>query len=342
MDLLRSLPLGLYLEQPITWLHSLDARVKLIWLLSFLLAPLLGNVACRIALVLLLIFLTFTAMIPMRVWRKQMGWLLIFSIMVFLITAIAPDGLAVEHQRRLPPSEITLVTTPPTEQTSPTRQPWYDPFGWFTNSEANQPTDPTKDTAKNQELPSQIDLPQPTDYRYVLFDQGPLKINRRSLDLGIRVSTLLFTLIYSTNLYLLTTAPEEITAGLEDLMSPLQRLNLPVTEVTLTLTLSLRFIPLVLEEVQNLIRAVRTRAINWKKLGWRRSLKVWLTVVERLLENLLLRASQIANSMQVRGFTSPNEHRVQWHQFRLKKADWLAVAGLVLLWGLRLAWGWQA
>ncbi len=337
MDLLRSLPLGLYLEQPISKLHHLDARVKLIWLLSFLLAPLLANPGYRIALVLLLIVLTFLAMIPMRVWRQQMGWLLIFSVMVLVITAIAPDGLALQHQRRLPTSEIIFVTEEPTIPTSPARQPWYDPFGWFSNSDS----DNTKNTDNNTATNKSPHLPQPTDYRYVLFDPGPLKITRRSLDLALRISTLLFTLIYSTNLYLLTTAPEEITAGLEDLMSPLQRLNLPVTEITLTLTLSLRFIPLVLEEVQNLIRAVRTRAINWKKLGWRRSMKVWLTVVERLLENLLLRASQIANSMQVRGFTSPNEHRVQWHQLRLKRADWFALAGLVLLWGTRLIWGWQ-
>lgn len=345
MDLLRSLPLGLYLEQPITWLHHLDARVKLIWLLSFLLAPLLANATCRIGLVGLLIFLTLTAMIPMRVWRQQMGWLIVFSLMVLVITAIAPDGLAVEHQRRLPASEITFLSEKPSEQASPERQPWYDPFGWFSNADSESPENPetpTTNESLNESLNESRNLPQPTDYRYVLFDRGPLTITRRSLDLGLRISTLLFTLIYSTNLYLLTTAPEEITAGLEDLMSPLRRLKLPVTEITLTLTLSLRFIPLVLEEVQNLIRAVRTRAINWKKLGWRRSMKVWLTVVERLLENLLLRASQIANGMQVRGFTSPNQHRVQWHQLRLKKADWLALAGLVILWGTRLMWGWQA
>lgn len=52
--------------------------------------------------------------------------------------------------------------------------------------------------------------------------------------------------------------------ALESLMEPLRRLKLPVTEIALTLTLSLRFFPLVLEEIQNLIRSVRTRAINWK------------------------------------------------------------------------------
>jgi energy-coupling factor transport system permease protein len=173
----------------------------------------------------------------------------------------------------------------------------------------------------------------------VLWEKGAIKVTRRSLELAIALSTILFTVIYSTNLYLLTTAPEEITAAIEDLMQPLRRFNLPVTEITLTLTLSLRFIPLVLEEVQNLFRSVMTRAINWKKLGLKGAVKVWMLVAERLLENLLLRAEQMANAMMVRGFTSPDEHRVQWHELRLTPKDWLAIVILIFFWGLRLAIG---
>ena len=289
MDLLRSLPLGLYLEQPITWLHYLDSRVKFIWLMSFLVAPLLANPYCRVALVGLLILLTLSAAIPLRVWRQQMGWLLILSLLVFVITAIAPDGYALDTQPRLPPSSLNL--------------------------------------------------PQPTDYQYIVWNSGPITITRRSLDLAIRVSTLLFTVIYSSTLFLLTTAPEEITAGLESMMRPLKRFGVPVTEITLTLTLSLRFIPLVLEEVQNLVRSIYTRAINWQKLGIRRSLQVWLMVAQKLLENLLLRAEQIASAMLVRGFTSPNEHLVQWHQLRLRWGDWVALGSLLVFWGLRVVWG---
>jgi energy-coupling factor transport system permease protein len=92
-------------------------------------------------------------------------------------------------------------------------------------------------------------------------------VTQRSLELGIRLSTLFFTLLYGTNLFLLTTASEEITVALEVLMRPLRWFKVPVTEIALTVTLALRFIPLVLEEVQNLVRSVQTRAINWKKLG---------------------------------------------------------------------------
>jgi len=321
MDLLRSLPLGLYLEQPVTWLHRLDARVKLAWLMTFLAAPILASAAWRLLLVGLLIALTFLARVPARVWRQQMGWLLTLSTLVFVLTAIAPDGLAANSQPRLPAHSLDLAEQTTIPEPTP-RCPWYAPFC----RSATQP-----DTL----APAQA-LPQPTDYRYVLIQQGPFTVTRRSFDLGIRVSTLIFTLIYSTNLYLLTTAPEEITAGLEDLMAPLRRLRWPVTEIALTLTLSLRFIPLVLEEVQNLVRSVRTRAINWKKLGLRRAINLWMTLAERLLKNLLLRAEQIASAMKVRGFTSPDRHRVQWHQARLRRGDWLAVGVLMVLWGARL------
>jgi energy-coupling factor transport system permease protein len=286
MDLLRNLPIGLYLEQPITWLHKLDPRVKLFWLLSFLAAPILATSPWRIALVIMLIAITLIAGIPLRAWRQQMGWLLMLSGFVFILGAFFPDSFDVKYQPRLPLVEPNIATA--------------------------------------------------SDYHYVLFQINRFTITRRSLDLAIRGSTIIFTLIYSSNLYLLTTAPEEITAGIESLMRPLRRFKVPVTEIALTLTLSLRFIPLVLEEIQNLIRSVNTRAINWKKLGVKGAIRVWMLVAERLLENLLLRADQMANAMTVRGFTSPDRHRVQWQQLRLKIIDGIAIAFLVGFWIARL------
>ncbi|MGB3765051.1 MAG: CbiQ family ECF transporter T component [Phormidesmis sp.] len=309
MDLLRSLPIGLYLEQPVTWLHRIDARVKLIWLLSVLLAPVLASSPCRIAIVVFLVLLTISARIPWRVWRQQMGWLLTLGAIVTLLLLIMPDGIAVTQQPRLPTAQMD--------------QDWPDGF------------DPP------EVLPV---VPTVTGYRYDIVDiELPLNlgihVTQRSLRIAIKVSTLLFTLIYSTTLFLLTTAPEEITEGLEDLMQPLRWIGLPVTEIALTLTLALRFIPLVLEEVQNLVRSIRTRAIKWQKLGIRNSIQIGLMVAERLVQNLLLRAEQIASAMQVRGFTSPNEHRVMWHRLKLKRWDWFVIGGLGVFWWARIAFG---
>ncbi|MEO1522657.1 MAG: energy-coupling factor transporter transmembrane protein EcfT, partial [Cyanobacteria bacterium J06633_2] len=232
----------------------------------------------------------------------------LFSLALLMVTALLPDGVNAAHHMRLPMDELAFQA-------------------------------PDADVS----IPR---LPSATSYRYVLVDFTVFEpwdigvhITRRSMELAVRLSTLTFTLLYSSNLFLLTTAPEEITAGLENLMQPLKRFNIPVTEIALTLTLSLRFIPLVLEEIQNLVRSIRTRAIRWKKLGIRGTIQILLILAERLLENLLLRSEQIANAMHVRGFTGPETHQVRWHRFMLGRRDWAAALGLVLFVATRLAVG---
>jgi energy-coupling factor transport system permease protein len=324
MDLLRSLPIGLYLEQPRTWLHRLDPRVKLAWLMLFLITPFLATLPWRIGLVAALVGLTFAARVPWRVWRQQLGWVLFFCILVILVTALMPDGLSARSQPRLPANELQFQQSPPTVKETIDRPAPLDPRGWLSSFQ--------KSTQKTEITPEK-------PYRYTLFKQGPVTITRRSLQIGLRLGTGYFTLIYSATLVLLTTAPEELTAALEDFMAPFRRWRMPIVELGLTLTLSLRFIPLVLEEIQNLVRSVRTRAINWKKLGFKGAAQLWLTVINRLLDNLFLRAEQISGAMTVRGFTSPNHHQVQWHQLKMRARDWVALLLLIICLGIRISLG---
>lgn len=329
MDLMRSLPLGLYLEKPVTWLHRLDARVKLGWLLAFLLVPILASGIFRLAIAAVLVLLTLTAGIPARVWRKQMLWLLTIGTFVVLLTALSPDGYAIDYRPRLPAMPLTFAQTQQLPPVPPGPRWWP-----FRQGSASVPGDRAAPP-----VPPEPTFEAPSLYRYWLVDRGPLKISRRSLGLGVRLGSLIFILIYSTTLYLLTTAPEEIAAGLETLLGPLARLRFPVAEVVLTLTLALRFIPLVLEEVQNLVRAVRTRAINWKKIGFRGAVTLWLTLAERLLDNLLMRADQMAGAMKARGFTTVERHAMPLYAPQLRSRDWFAIAALGGFIVLRVLWG---
>ena len=60
-----------------------------------------------------------------------------------------------------------------------------------------------------------------------------------------------------------------------------------------------------------------------------------------MLFRSLSRAEQIAIAMQVRGFTTPNTHQVQWHQLKLGKTDFLAIALLSVFWVARFVVGGQ-
>jgi energy-coupling factor transport system permease protein len=306
VDILRSLPIGLYLEQPITWLHRLDPRIKLFGLLTLLLSPIQANEPWRIAIAVLLILLTLVSKIPMRIWKQQMGILLLLSFITLAIATFSPDGFNATIQPRRPIPEVNI------------------------NSTADKP----------QLLsPLTIKLPQPTSYSYVIWKAGNITITRRSRELGVRVCTLIFTYLYAPTLFLLVTAPEEITAAIAAIFSPLKFFKIPVVEIVLTLTLALRFVPLVLEEVQNLGRAMRTRSINWKKLGFKRTSQIWLILAERLIDNLFIRAEQTASAMQVRGFTSPNTHIVVWNPLKFLLRDIFLLVLLVAMWGVRIWFG---
>jgi energy-coupling factor transport system permease protein len=309
VDILRSLPIGLYLEQPITWLHRIDPRIKLFGLLTCLLSPIQANELWRIAIAILLIILTITSQIPIRVWKQQMGILLLLSFMALAIATLSPDGFNVSSQPRRPVPEANINKSK--------------------NSDQN-----IDNALKSPSLT--LKLPQPNNYSYVVWKAGNITITRKSLELGTRVCTLIFTYLYAPTLFLLVTAPEEITAAIAAIFSPLKRINIPVVEIVLTLTLALRFVPLVLEEVQNLGRAMRTRSINWKKLGFKRTTQIWLILAERLIDNLFIRAEQTANAMQVRGFTTPNTHLVVWNPLKFLLRDQALMMILVIMWGLRI------
>jgi energy-coupling factor transport system permease protein len=126
-------------------------------------------------------------------------------------------------------------------------------------------------------------------------------VTRKSAELGLNASSLLFTVVHSANLLLLTTAPEALVWAINWWLRPLAWLGWPMDRLGFTLLLSLRFLPLVQEELQNLLRAIATRAVNLKSLGWKTGLGLVLAVGERLLANVLLRSEQGAEALMARG-----------------------------------------
>ena len=148
-----------------------------------------------------------------------------------------------------------------------------------------------------QELPDAL----PLGPSWVVFELGPLSVDRASLLLGLRTSTLIFTVIHSINLVLISTPPEDLVWALSWWLAPLSRLGLPMERLGFQLLLALRFLPLVQEELQNLLRSLASRAVNLRRLGFKASFGLVLAVGERLLANILLRAEQGADALVARG-----------------------------------------
>ncbi len=308
MDWLKQLPIGQYVDGDSGWLRRVDARLKLAWTLAFLITPILAGPVWRLALVGALLLITALCGLPRRLWRRNLPLLLALSLLVGLLSALLPAGGAGTAQLSRDPAELRLAPAPPgAPPVERSGEPW-EVLRWG---------------------PVQLG-PLPL---------GPLVINRRSAELGLNSATLLFTLIHSANLLLLTTPPEELVWALSWGLTPLGRLGLPVERLGFILLLALRFLPLVQEELQNLLRAIATRALNLRRLGWKGVLGLGLAVAERLLANVLLRAEQGADALVARGgrWVPPQQLRLGVPVAR--RLNLMACLLLLLLLGLRWQYG---
>ena len=300
MDWLRQIPIGQYVDGTGSWLRALDPRLKLAWTVAFLLTPILAGPWWRLALVGLLLLITACSGLPWRIWRRTLPLLLALSLLVGVLATFLPAGETAPAALNRPPQELRLA---PDQQ----GQRW-ELLRWG---------------------PLQLG-PLPL---------GPLVITRRSAELGLNSATLLFTVIHSANLLLLSTPPETLVWGLSWCLAPLRPLGVPVERLGFTLLLALRFLPLVQEEFQNLLRSVATRSVNLRRLGLQASLGLVLALGERLLANVLLRAEQGADALVARGGRWIAPAQLLRHPLPPQPLQWVAGLGLLLLLGLRWRYG---
>ncbi len=260
MDWLKKIPIGQYVSGKSSWLRVIDPRIKLSWILLFLLTPLLANSIWRVSTVGILLLITFFSLLPSRIWWRSLALVFFLSLIIGLLSIVLPASETL--------SELTI------------RAP--------------------------DEIPGAIVLTRSWEifnigpFELGGISLGPLIVDRRSAELGIKTSTLIFTVIHSVNLMLITTPPEDLVWAIRWFLTPFAFFGFPVEKLSFQLLLALRFLPLVQEEFQNLLRSIGVRAIDFRKLGLKNTLGLFLSLGERFLSNILLRAEQGADSLTLR------------------------------------------
>ena len=260
MDWLQKIPIGQYVSGKSSWLRVIDPRIKLSWILLFLLTPILANSIWRISTACVLLLITFFSFLPLRIWWRSLAFLLVFSLIIGLLSIVLPASeTSIELGIRAPdeiPGTLVLIRSWEILRLGPLN------FGGIS--------------------------------------LGPLIVDRRSAELGIKTSTLIFTVVHSVNLMLITTPPEDLVWAIKWFFAPLILLGFPLDKFSFQLLLALRFLPLAQEELQNLFRSIGVRAIDFRKLGLKSTVGLFVSLGERLLANILLRAEQGADSLMVR------------------------------------------
>ena len=109
------------------------------------------------------------------------------------------------------------------------------------------------------------------------------------------------TLIIGTSMFLTyTTTPIDLTDGIEDLLSPLKKLRVPVHEFAMMMTIALRFIPTLVEETDRIMTAQKSRGADFSNGSLISRAKALIPILIPLFVSAFNRASDLATAMECR------------------------------------------
>ena len=139
-------------------------------------------------------------------------------------------------------------------------------------------------------------------------------------------------LVVMASLLTFTTSPVQLSHGLEALLAPLEGLRLPARELAMVLTIALRFVPTLLEEIEKIAKAQRARGVDFRSGGPLRRARNLVPVFVPIFVSAFRRANDLATAMDARGFRcSPHRTRLRQLHFNLRDlVALLVVLGAVL------------
>lgn len=164
----------------------------------------------------------------------------------------------------------------------------------------------------------------------VLFSMGFIKIHEEGLRQGIFISLRFFLLVLMTSLLTLTTTPISLTDGLESLLHPLKRLRFPVHELALMMSISLRFIPTLMDETDKIMKAQMARGVDFSSGSLKQRVQAFIPLLVPLFVSAFKRAEELATAMEARGYRG-GEGRTKYRVLQWQLRDTLAELFLVLL-----------
>ena len=149
---------------------------------------------------------------------------------------------------------------------------------------------------------------------------GLVKIYEEGIRQGIFISMRFFLLVLVTSLLTLTTTPIEITDGIEYLLAPLKKVNFPVHELALMMSISLRFIPTLMQETDKIMKAQIARGVEFTSGPFKERLKAIIPLLIPLFISSFKRAEELAIAMEARGYRG-GEGRTKYRQLKWTIVD---------------------
>ena len=123
----------------------------------------------------------------------------------------------------------------------------------------------------------------------------------------------------------LTTTPTALTDGIESLLKPLTRLHVPVHEIAMMMSIALRFIPILLEETDKIMKAQLARGADFENGNIFHRVKGMVPILVPLFVSAFRRANDLALAMEARCYHG-GDGRTRMKPLHYQKRDYIAYA----------------
>ena len=167
-----------------------------------------------------------------------------------------------------------------------------------------------------------------------IFRWHAVKMTWTGLRNAVAMVVRVMLLVSGTFLLTYTTSPLAITDGLESLLSPLKKLKVPVYELSLMMSIALRFIPTLIEETDRIMSAQKARGADLETGSLIQRAKALLPLLIPLFVSSFRRADELATAMECRCYNG-GEGRTRMKVLKMAARDvWALVIGAVLMAGV--------
>ncbi len=164
----------------------------------------------------------------------------------------------------------------------------------------------------------------------VLIDMGFATVESQGLYTGVFMTLRLILLVITTSLLTLTTSPVALTDGVEYLLSPLKKIGLPAHELAMMMTISLRFIPILIQESEKIMKAQQARGADFSEGNITQRARNMAPLIVPLFVSAFRRADELATAMEVRCYRG-GEMRTRLHELKYTRQDFYALAIFILI-----------
>lgn len=158
---------------------------------------------------------------------------------------------------------------------------------------------------------------------------GFITITKEGLRYAIFMGLRLILLIIGTSMMTFTTTPNDLTDGLEEVLGPLKKIKIPVHEIAMMMSIALRFIPILLDETDKIMKAQMARGADFESGGIVKKAKSMIPILVPLFVSAFRRANDLAMAMEARCYCG-GEGRTKMKPLKYAKRDFIAYACLVV------------